>query len=342
VGQANILYFPSDFRLPAAEEFDAVIEHQLWRNTAVSVSYIGSIGRFLPVGLDTNLNAPGTINYTISGGPLNGATVSEPLFTGARPNTAYNQIVKYCTCGISHYNGMVFQFNRRMTDGLQFNLSYTYAADTDDVATATGGSGGEATSPNISSDGPVNPFNLAAENGTSNLEVKNRFVGTAVWQPPYFDHSSNFASRVLLSGWALSVTEIAETGLPYIETISGNEPSGLSATLSSGGPTGGKTSTRAAFVGKNSNYLPPTVNTDMKLGRIFHLHDRLQGEFSVEAFNLLNHVNYNTATGAAYSTGGTAAAPTLIYSTSFGSLTAANNGVFFTARQFQFGAKISF
>jgi len=344
VGQANILFFPSDMRLPAAEEFDAVLEHQLWRNTAVSVSYIGSVGRFLPVGLDTNLNHPGSINYTISGGPLSGETVTEPLFTGARPTPAYNQIVKYCTCGISHYNAMVFQFNRRMTDGLQFNLSYTYAADTDDVAAATGGSGGEATSPNVSSDGPVNPFNLAAENGTSNLEVKNRFVGTAVWQPAYFERASNFVSHALLSDWVLSVTEIAETGLPYIETISGNEPSGLvpTPTLSSGGPTGGKTSTRAFFVPKNSNFLPPTVNTDLRLGRIFHLHEGWQGEFSFESFNLLNHVNYNTATGAAYSTGGTATAPTLVYSSSFGNLTAANNGVFLTARQLQFGAKISF
>jgi hypothetical protein len=43
-----------------------------------------------------------------------------------------------------------------------------------------------------------------------------------------------------------------------------------------------------------------------------------------------------------YSTGGTAAAPTLTYNTGFGSLTNANNSVFFGARQLQFGAKVSF
>jgi hypothetical protein len=80
----------------------------------------------------------------------------------------------------------------------------------------------------------------------------------------------------------------------------------------------------------------------MKLGRSFHITEKVQGQLSLEVFNLFNHVNYNTATGTAYTTGGTAAAPTLTYSSSFGALTAANNGWFFTQRQLQLGAKISF
>ncbi|HWF39687.1 MAG TPA: TonB-dependent receptor [Candidatus Acidoferrales bacterium] len=344
VGQANITYLPSDMRLPAAEEFDAVIEHEFWHNTSLSLSYIGSVGRFLPIGIDTNLNQPSTITYTVVGGPLSGQKVSEPLFTGARPKPAYNQIVQYCTCGISHYNAGVVQFKRRMTGGVQFDFSYTYASDTDDVAnsTATGGSGGSATTPNLSSDGPVNPFNFRAEEGVSNLEVRNRFVGAVIWQPPYFDHSASLVNRALLSGWLISVAEIAETGLPYIQEISGNEPSGLGATISSGGPTGGKTSPRAYFVPKNSNFFPPTVNTDLRIARAFTVHERLRTELSIEAFNLFNHRNFTAVTQTAYTTGGTAAAPTLTYSSSFGNLTQANNGTIFTARQLQLGAKISF
>ncbi len=344
VGTANITYFPSDMRLPAAEEFDAVLEHEFWHNTSLSLSYIGSVGRFLPIGIDTNLNQPRTINYTIVNGPLAGQKVSEPLFTGTRPNPSYNQIVQYCTCAISHYNAGVIQFKRRMTGGVQFDFSYTYASDTDDVGSATGSSGGSATTPNISSDGAVNPFDFRAEEGVSNLEIRNRFVGAVIWQPLYFDHSASLLNRALLSGWLISVTEVAQTGLPYIQTISGNEPSGLSpaATISSGGPTGGKTSTRAYFVPKNSNFLPPFVNTDMRIARAFTVHERLRTELSIEAFNLFNHQNYTSVTGTAYTTGGTAAAPTLTYSTSFGQFTGANNGTIFTARELQLGAKISF
>ena len=133
LGTPSVSYFPSDTRLPAAEEFDLVLEHELWRNTSVSVSYLGSVGRFLPIGMDTNLNpSSGVIPYVVSGGPLNGKTVDEPLFTGTRPNTNYNHIVMYCSCATSYYNAMVLQFNRRETNGLQYNLSYTYASNTDD------------------------------------------------------------------------------------------------------------------------------------------------------------------------------------------------------------------
>jgi hypothetical protein len=63
---------------------------------------------------------------------------------------------------------------------------------------------------------------------------------------------------------------------------------------------------------------------------------------TLEAFNLLNHVDYTVANGASYTTGGSEAAPTVTYSTSFGALTAANKGVFIGARQLQLGAKVSF
>jgi hypothetical protein len=188
----------------------------------------------------------------------------------------------------------------------------------------------------------VNPYDLGLEEGRSYLEVRNRFVGTVVWQPPYFAHSENAFARSVLSGWTLSLNQIAETGIPYGATISGNEPSGLGATISSGGPTGGATSTRALFVPKNGFTLPPTVNTDVRIGREFHIFERARLQLTAEAFNLLNHVNYTSEVTTAYSTGGTAAAPTLTYNTEFGSLTNANNSVFFGARQLQFGAKFSF
>jgi hypothetical protein len=336
VGKPNIVYFPNDLRLPGAEEFDLVAEHEISRNTLVSVSYIGSIGRFLPIGIDTNLPPATSINYTVAGGPLNGDTVTEPFFTGAHPNPNYTHIVMYCSCVTSHYNGLVGQFNRRITDGLQFNLSYTYASATDD---------GASSSAALTSNGPVNPGDLALEEGRSYLEVRHRFVGNAIWQPPYFAKSGNVFARGALSGWTLSLNEIAESGLPYTASISGNEPSGLGATISAGGPTGGATSTRAIFVPKNGFTLPATVNTDMRIARSFHIYERSRLEFTVEAFNLFNHVDYTSAVTTAYTTGGTAGAPTLTYSTgtnSFGALTAANNSVFIGARQLQFGAKFSF
>jgi hypothetical protein len=336
VGAPNIAYFPSDVRLPGAEEFDAIFEHQFASNTAVSVSYIGSIGRFLPIGLDTNLPAPTTVNYTIATGPQAGNSVTYPFFSGARPNTSYQKMVEYCSCVTSHYNAFVAQVSRRLTGGLQFNFSYTYSHGTDDGASSNAA---------ITSNGPVNPFNLASEEGTSYLNIPNRFIGSLVWTPTYFSDASSKLVRGAASGWEVSLGETAQTGTPYSATVSGNEPSGLGATVSAGGPTGAGTSTRAYFLSKNGFTLPPTVNTDMMLAKNFRITEAVKFQLSVQSFNLFNHQDYTAATATAYTVGGTAAAPTLTYNTTFDThtaLTAANNGVFFGARQLQFGAKITF
>ncbi len=336
VGKPNIAYFPGDVRLPGAEEFDAILEHTIAANTAISVSYIGSVGRFLPIGIDTNLPAPSSLSYTINGGPLNGQTMSYPFFAGPRPNANYQKMVMYCSCVTSHYNAFVAQVNRRLTQGLQFNFSYTYSHGSDD---------GASSSAAITSNGPVNPDNLALEEGTSYLNVPNRFVGTLVWLPTYFSGSSNLLTRTALSGWQISLNQTAQTGTPYNGTVSGNEPSGLGATVSAGGPTGAGTSTRAIFLPKNGYTLPSTVNTDLMLAKNFRLTETVRFQLSVQAFNLFNHQDFSAASSTAYTVGGTAAAPTLTYNSNFNTsnaLTAANNGVFFTARQLQFGAKITF
>jgi hypothetical protein len=336
VGRPNVVFFPSDLRLPGAEEFDVAFQHQIARNTAMTLSYVGSIGRFLPVGIDTNLPQATTLAYTVVGGPLNGETINYPFFSGYRPNGNYNKMVEYCSCATSHYNAFVAEVNRRFTAGLQFNASYTYSHATDDEGTAYAA---------VTGNGPIDPYNLGLEEGTSGLNIPNRFIATVVWQPPYYTHSSNMFARELLSSWTLSLSQVAQTGSTFSGTISGNEPYGLDATVSSGGPTGGGTSTRALFLPKNGYTLPATVNSDVMLARSFHIRENARIQFSVQAFNLFNHVNYFGTSTTAYTIGGSAANPELIYNTEFNTpalFTYANDSVFYSQRQLQFGAKISF
>jgi hypothetical protein len=143
----------------------------------------------------------------------------------------------------------------------------------------------------------------------------------------------------------MSLAQTAQTGLPFSGSVSGNVPSGITQTQSSGGVTGGATSSRVLFLPKNEFTLPPTVNTDIMVGRDFKLREHVALQISVQAFNLFNHQDYTSATATAYTLGGTSTAPTLTYQPSFdtrANLTNANNGVFFTARQLQFGGKITF
>jgi hypothetical protein len=256
-----------------------------------------------------------------------------PFFKGARPNPNFNQITMIYTGLSSTYNAGVFQFNRRMTKGLQFQMNYTIANSRDD-ATSSG------FSPTPSGNYALDPANIGLDRGPSNFDLRQRFAASFVWQPQYFDGVRGPA-HVLLSGWTLAGIFTKASGLPYSGTVTGNPPSGLGNAAS--GVLGSQpSSNRVPFVERNSFRLPGTYDLDMRLARGFRLWERAKLEFLVESFNLFNHVNYTNEITQNYTLGGTAAAPVLTYSSNFGQLTAANNNTVLGPRQIQIGARITF
>src|SRR5262249_51765835 len=127
--------------------------------TAVSVSYVGSLGRNLPIFIDTNLSQPtGSITYTFSGGPSSGGTLTVPLFVGPRPNTNFRRITAISDSVTSKYNGPVVMFNRQMPNGLQFQTFYTYSNTSDT---------GQSSQTFTASNNVLNPFDLSLEDGRS-------------------------------------------------------------------------------------------------------------------------------------------------------------------------------
>jgi hypothetical protein len=318
-------------------EWDAIIEHEIAPNTVVSLSWIGSLGHFLPEPLDTNLPAPTTLNYTISGGALNGDVVTVPFFKGTRPNTAFNQITMISTSAHSLYNGGVVQFSRRLTHGFQLQSSYTLSDSRDNNLYGIN----STTTP---TNGATNAFNINGDEGFSPYDIRHKVVASAVWQPPYFDKGHG-AGHWLLSGWTVAPVFFAGSGLPFTPTISGNPPSGLGNAAS--GVTGSQAATaRVPFLERGSYRYPGQNNIDLRVAKALPIGERVKVELSGEAFNLFNHVNFTAVTTQMYTVGGTAALPTLTYfqtSTSgFGLLTNANNNNVVGPRNLQIGARVTF
>ena len=339
LSKPNIIFFPGDLRNPMIQEWDAAIEHEIAPNTVVSLSWIGSLGHFLPEPLDINLPMPTTQAYTINGGPLNGQSVEVPFFRGARPNPAFNQITMLASSVSSIYNAAVLQFSRRMTRGLQFQANYTLA-DARDNANATSLSSPSTVSATPSGSYALDPYNLQLDRGPSSVDIRHRMVATLIWQPPYFDKASGF-SHWLLSGWTIAPIVTAQTGLPFTPTVSGNPPAGLGNSAS--GVIGSQPSVnRVPFLERDSFRYPGQNNVDLRISRAFTFRERIKAELIGEAFNLFNHVNYTTVNTQNYTIGGTAAAPVLNYFGNFGQLTAANNTTVLVSRQIQIGARISF
>ena len=118
----------SHLQNPKVYEGDIIIEREIFKNTAISASYIFAKGRQLPSFVDLNLNAPNTTRtYSVSGGPLSGQSFTTPFFTGARPISNFLAIVEIQSNSQSDYNALVLKAERRLTNGLQFQTSYTFA-----------------------------------------------------------------------------------------------------------------------------------------------------------------------------------------------------------------------
>src|SRR3989454_1053730 len=193
----NIVVFSPNMQNPLIHEADLILEREIAHNTVVSASYLFSRGLGLPTFVDRNLNPPtSTITYTVSGGSFDGQRFTLPLFT-SRPNPTFGSILEIQSAMRSLYNAFILQMNRRLTNGLQFQTSYTLAKAVDT---------GQASQTFTSSDtgAPVNPFNPNLEYGTSNFQIRHRFVASAVWSPEFFKGNNHRLARALLNDYTIS------------------------------------------------------------------------------------------------------------------------------------------
>ncbi|HEX8286407.1 MAG TPA: carboxypeptidase regulatory-like domain-containing protein [Pyrinomonadaceae bacterium] len=327
----DIVVFKDNMQNPMIHQMDIILERLIAKNTVVSVSGLLSIGRYLPTFVDTNLAFPtASTTFTFSGGPFDAQTITIPRFTGARPNGNFGRITEIRDTINSEYYGLVLQANRRLTDGLQFQASYTFSQARDNGQTSQ-----TFTTGNV----PLNPFDLDQEYGISNLDIPHRFVASAVYAPGTLfglGRGSNFG-RAIFGGFTISPVVTIQSGRPYSAGVSGNAPSGTST-----GIFGAGGANRLPNVERNAYRLPYAFNVDLRISRRFRFTETANLEILAEGFNIFNRVNVTDVGTTAYNISGT----TLTYVTSggvptFGVPTEAGNSIF-RERQIQFAARFQF
>lgn len=335
INPPNVIEFAPDTKLPLVHEYDLAFEREIANNTAVSVSYIGSQGRRLPLFIDTNLAPPtSSVTYTVNGGPLNGQSFTLPLFT-ARKDTAFGAITQISDIGKSMYNGVVFGFNRRMSHGLQVQAAYTYSHASDE---------GQSSTTFTATNNVVNPYAVYLEQGRSIFDIRQRVAGSAIWQPQYF-HSKGTLAHWLLDGFSFSPVVSAASGAPYSGFVSGNAPGVPSSCIGCSGIIGDGGSARPPFVPRDTFTMPNTVEVDLRVGKKFWYKERASFELTADVFNILNRVNPTEISGALvnstssqYSISGT----TLTYQPTFGSVISSSSTLGGAGqRQFQIGARLN-
>ncbi len=138
-------------------------------NLVVQAGYIGTHGVHLPGNLEGDPAPPG-----------DPSTIQQRrLYYSTIPNVS-PQLRSMKISSIPNYNALQLKAEKRLSNGLQFLMTYTFSKSIDDLngSSVTGGGNNNATSQ------PQNPFDPGADRGLSAFNQKSRFVAASSYELP--------------------------------------------------------------------------------------------------------------------------------------------------------------
>jgi hypothetical protein len=162
---------------------------------------------------------------------------------------------------------------------------------------------------------PRNSFDLRAEHGNSDFDIRHRGVVNFIYEPNIGRGRGHltrgFAGRVL-EGWSINGIIQAQTGHPFdvFGTVDSNH-TGLVSRVYIIGPLGQPPGTDKTFTGpraaslentpfdvqpntgKNKFYGPDFVNVDAVALKNTSLTEKISLQFRLEAYNLFNHAQFS-------------------------------------------------
>ena len=159
--------------------------------------------------LPTYINAPS--QSTLDALPLTLGTMLDQFnngdfFVPAYLNNGFQSpITGFLPLGSSIYHGLQTQLNRRFTNGLQFQVAYTFSHLIDN-GTA------DFFSTVIAPRRPQNFQDLNSERSNSVLDHRHRFTVSSIYDMPFFSKSSSWLQRNLLGNYELGVVYTWESG----------------------------------------------------------------------------------------------------------------------------------
>ena len=367
---------PSSMVKPGAVEFApafhnsqvhqavAAVEESLPGHIEVTASALLSLGRRLPVSIDTNFDPavnPGTITYAVvdgtGAGPIKTPRITVPFYAswpsansvtgvGGRLNPAYQQISEIMSRANSTYEAATLKVVRYGRNGVSLHLHYTYAHAMDwnpNESTTVAGSD------------VLDPADFSQEYGTSNLDVRHSAAAMIVVEAPW---KLRGLAGQFANGWMVSGIGQYRSGLPYTMRTSGSlakefdRTAGTAIVALGPGMNGSGGDNRVYGVGRNTFRYPATWKADMRVAKKFNLGQMRQLELLVESFNLFNRQNVTELeTTGYYLEAGTPSGgfPTLNFltglktnTTEFGQPLNVNATNFYRERQIQLGVRMRF
>jgi hypothetical protein len=350
-----------DLRTPTLVSWSLRLQHALTANTAISAGYVGSHGTHEIIGIDANepfpvicpaapcpANYPGSFPAGLANTPVPAGTYYVPSAT--KPNPTLANTWTYFSEGDSSYHALQLDVSHRFSQGLSLRGVYTWSKTIDDgdsVNATT--SGGE---PALAS----NPFNLRADRGPANFDVRNVAVIHGTYALPFGRgqqlRGSGGVGRALVSGWTANSIVTVQGGFPFTPQLSYNPSNNgdtrnpvrpfvnpfFSGPVILGNPN--QWFNPAAFLappnasgfygnlGRDTLPGPGLATWDFSLLKEMPMGERTTWQFRAEFFNILNRANFNAPNAVVFTPTGVSPTAGIITSTAT------------TSRQIQFGLKL--
>lgn len=283
------------FKPGYAEQFNLGVQQAITPiDMVIKVTGVGNLGRRLYDAPNVNQPIPDTT-------PTSSLNSRRPLFA-LNPNLS--TVTEATSRGLSEYYGLQVVADKRLRQGVNFLLGYSWSHAIDDVALEFGG--GDA------GPSPQDPRNPRADRSNSIIDQRQRLTFSYLWMLPFGKgrHFLNHGGPVdwFLGGWQTNGILLTQTGLyfsPVLNTATTN--TGTQSRPNQIGPVSyPRTLTKwfdpSAYAspaantygnaGRNSLIGPGRTNFDVSVLKTFAVHEDMNFQFRFEAFNVFNHPQF--------------------------------------------------
>jgi hypothetical protein len=311
--------FNNQSHMPMVEQWNIGFERQLPLSLTLEVNYVGNHAVHLSYNLNENV-VPLASVPAVQLANTSLATQNSLPFPNLKQFTVNNNT------GGSNYNGLQVTVRRNFNSQLAILSNYTYSKSMDDGSTIYNFSAPNGTA---NSQYPVAGPNFIHDLAPSNIDVTHVLNLAMVYTTP---------GPWWLRNWHISPVVIAHTGLPVNITQSNEIPGATQRpngnpqlvklanwtkngaavqyydspqtdpnfALTASGPVyntigGVRTqivSTGFGNVSRDSNREPGELDFDASVSKDFKIWESLNFQFRVDAFNVINHTNFQAPSGA--------------------------------------------
>jgi Carboxypeptidase regulatory-like domain len=316
LGSAGGNNLDHDFKIEYNEVWNLSLEREIARGSILSVAYIGS--RTVHADSSTVLNVP------LPGAGDIGAR---------RPIPQLSQVNTIRWDGWATYHAFAVDLKRRLSRGLTFDANWTWSHSIDDASDP----GATRNESNL----PENVNDRSSEKASSSFDHRHRVVVSAVYQIPA--PANHRWIEAVLGDWQAGGNFTAQSGAPFTVNIASDQANIGAGPAQrpnvSADPNGGPHTPERWFdtqsfslpalytfgnSPRNGVIGPGLAEFDLSLEKDISLKEPARMQFRAEAYNLLNHPNFNIPNRIAFTP-------------NFGRISSAQD-----SRQLQFALKLLF